>query len=298
MPEDVNWTSRGLDYDPPEIDTTKPHPARVYDYLLGGKDNYPPDRELAEQMIELMPSVAVSSRQNRLFMQRLARYLAAEGIDQFLDIGTGIPTSPNLHEIVQRANPAARVVYLDNDPIVLAHAHALLTSSPQGRVSYIHADMRDAKKVLAAPDLTGTLDLGRPVALSILSTLHFVGDEDAYRLVREYTQALAPGSFFAVSTATGDFNPDTAGTVVSVLNQRIPSWWRNKAQVTAFFDGLELLEPGVIQPHHWRPDAETAGISDGEVTVYCGVARKGQPSSGSTAPTRASVALDVRRRRI
>jgi S-adenosyl methyltransferase len=276
MPENLDWTTRGLDYEPPVIDTSKAHAARVYDYLLGGKDNYPPDRELAEQMTKAMPSVPVTARQNRLFMQRLARYLAAEeGIDQFLDIGTGIPTSPNLHEIVQQVNPAARVVYLDNDPIVLAHAHARLVSAPEGRVAYLHADMRDTKSVLAKPELSATLDLARPVALSILSTLHFVPDEDAYKLVSRYMQALPPGSFLALSTATPDFNPETASSTVSVLSTHsIPVRWRTKTEITAFFDGLELLEPGVIQVHHWRPDAAADEALDAGVTMYCGLARK------------------------
>jgi SAM-dependent methyltransferase len=218
----------------------------------------------------------VTARQNRLFMRRLARYLAAEeGIDQFLDIGTGIPTSPNLHEIVQQVNPAARVVYLDNDPIVLAHAHARLTSASPGKVTYIHADLRDTQAVLEAPDLTATLDLGRPVALSILSTLHFIPDEDAYRLVREYVRALSPGSFLALSMATADFSPQTDGKARSVLSANsMPARSRTKAEVTSFFDGLELIEPGVVPVHRWRPDPSAAGARDTDVTLYCGLARK------------------------
>ena len=276
MPEDLEWTTRELDYEPPVIDTSKAHAARVYDYLLGGKDNYPPDRELAEQMTAAMPSVPVTARQNRLFMQRLARYLAAEeGIDQFLDIGTGIPTSPNLHEIAQRVNPAARVVYLDNDPIVLAHAHARLISTPEGRVAYLHADMRDTRSVLETPELIATLDLGRPVALSILSTLHFVQDEDAYPLVRQYMRALPSGSFLAVSTVTPELNPETASSARSLLTtNNMTNRWRTKTEIAAFFDGLELMEPGVIQVHHWRPDAAADEALDAEVAMYCGLARK------------------------
>jgi len=277
MPEDVDWTTRGLDYEPPEIDTTKAHSARLYDYLLGGKDNYPPDREAAERLMKVMPSALVTAQQNRLFMRRLTRFLATEqGISQFLDIGTGIPTSPNLHEIAQEINPAARVVYADNDPIVLAHAHARLTSAPQGLVAYIHADMRDTDAIMTAPALTATLDLSRPVALSILSTLHFIPDNDqAYGLVRRYMLLLPPGSFLALSMGTADFTPKGDGPAVSVLSANgLPVRSRTRTEVNAFLDGLELIEPGVVQVHQWRPDADAAGVGDTQITLYCGVARK------------------------
>jgi hypothetical protein len=278
MPEDVDWTTRGLDYEPPEIDTSQAHAARMYDYFLGGKDNYPPDREAAEQLIKVIPSVPVTIRQNRLFLRRVVRYLAAdEGIGQFLDIGTGIPTSPNVHEIAQQADPAARVVYVDNDPIVLAHAHARLTSSPQGQVAYIHADMRDAGEVLGAPDLIATLDLSRPAALLILSTLHLITDaEEARELLRRYVAALAPGSFLALSVSTEDgFSPDASDEAVSLLRARgIPVLDRTYGEVTALFDGLELVEPGVVLVHQWRPDAGTAEARDSLIGLYCGVARK------------------------
>jgi SAM-dependent methyltransferase len=278
MPEDMDQTTRDHDNAPPEIDTTKAHSARVYDYLLGGKDNYPPDREAAEQLIKIVPSVPVTVRQNSLFMQRLARYLAAEeGIDQFLDIGTGIPTSPNLHQIAQRANPAARVVFVDNDPIVLAHARARLTSGPLGRVEYIHADLRDALSVLTAPDLMATLDLSRPVGLFILSTLHLITDADEAReLLGRYVDALAPGSFVAVSVSTNEgFTPQAANAAISVLSTRgIPVMQRTHAEVTAIFDGLELIEPGVVRVNKWRPDADTPEAHLSEIGLYCGVARK------------------------
>jgi len=277
MPENLDWTARGLDYEPPEIDTTKAHSARLYDYLLGGKDNYPPDREAAERLMKVMPSAQVMAQQNRLFMRRLTRYLAAgQGISQFLDIGTGIPTSPNLHEIAQQINPAARVVYADNDPIVLAHAHARLTSASQGRVAYIHADLRDTDSITTAPDLTATLDLSQPVALSILATLHFIPDDNqAYELVRRYMLPLPPGSFLALSMGTADYAPQGEGLAVSVSRaQGIRVRSRTRAEVSAFFDGLELIEPGVVPVHQWRPDADAAEVRDSEVTLYCGVARK------------------------
>ncbi len=277
MPEDVDWTTRGLDYEPPQIDTSTAHAARMYDYFLGGKDNYPPDREAAEQLIKFVPSVPESVRQNRQFLHRVARYLAAEeGISQFLDIGTGIPTSPNLHEIAQQINPAARVVYLDNDPIVLAHAHARLTSAPQGQVRYMHADLRDAEAVLTAPDLTATLDLSRPAALLILSTLHLLPDaEEAHELVRRYVTALAPGSFLALSIVTQDYNTpeERANSLSSLSASGVPIRPRTHAEATALFEGLELVEPGVVLVNHWRPDADS-GAPEFRGSLYGAVARK------------------------
>jgi trans-aconitate methyltransferase len=277
MPEDVEWTTRKLNYKPPEIDTSKAHSARLYDYLLGGKDNYPPDRKAAEEVIKATPSIVVAARQNRLFLERLTRYLAAdEGVDQFLDVGTGIPTSPNVHETVQRVNPAARVAYVDNDPIVLAHVRALLNSSPEGRVVYIQADMRDTGAVLSAPDLTGTLDFSRPIALLILSTLHFITDHDEARgLLGRYVARLAPGSFLALSVATTDnAEPAAASQALAVFRAHgLPVLKRTHAEVTALFDGLELIEPGVVRVNRWRPDARADPEASG-VGIYGGVARK------------------------
>jgi hypothetical protein len=277
MPDGVGWASRGLDYEPPEIDTSKAHSARVYDYLLGGKDNYPPDREAAEQLIKISPLVPLVLRQNRLFMHRLTRYLAAEeGMTQFLDIGTGIPTSPNVHEIAQRANPAARVVYVDNDPIVLAHARARLTSSPEGKVVYMHADMRADETIMTAPDMASTLDLSRPVALLIISTLHFILDAtEAGELLDRYVARLAPGSFLALSVLTGDTkSPDQRDQAISELDARgIKVLLRTHAETTALFDGLELVQPGVVRVNEWRPDAE-ADSDNLSAALYGAVARK------------------------
>jgi len=276
MPQDEDWTTRKLDYEPPRIDTSKAHSARVYDYILGGKDNYLPDREAAEQLLKATPSAEASVRQNRQFMQRVARYLAAdEGIGQFLDIGTGIPTSPNLHEVTQQVNPAARVVYLDNDPIVLAHAHARLTSSPEGKVTYIHADMRDVRAVLTAPELTATLDLSQPVALLILSTLHLITDPDEAReLLGAYVAALAPGSVLALSVSTNDTLPADDQGVSSLRSSGINVLQRTRAEVTALFDGLELIEPGVVLVNQWRPEADAPEAKLAEIGLSCGVARK------------------------
>lgn len=277
MPQDADWTARKLDYEPPRIDTSKAHSARVYDYILGGKDNYLPDREAAEQLIKVSPSAPESVRQNRQFLHRVVRYLnAEEGISQFLDIGTGIPTSPNLHEVAQQVNPAARIVYLDNDPIVLAHAHARLTSSPEGKVTYIHADMRDVEAVLTAPELMSTLDLSQPVGLLILSTLHLITDPgEARELLRGYVAALAPGSFLAVSVATNDFIPESGDRGISSLRSNgIAVLPRTRAEVTDLFDGLELIEPGVVLVNQWRPEAGAPEAKLSEIGLYCGVARK------------------------
>jgi trans-aconitate methyltransferase len=277
MPDAVDWASQGLDYEPPEIDTSRAHSARVYDYLLGGKDNYPPDREAAEQLIKISPLVPLVLRQNRLFMHRLTRYLAAEeGIAQFLDIGTGIPTSPNVHEIAQQANPAARVVYLDNDPIVLAHARARLTSSPEGKVVYMHADMRADKTIMTSPEMSGALDFSRPAALLIISTLHFILDAaEAHELLDRYVARLAPGSFLALSVLTGDTeSPDQRDQAISELDARgIKVMLRTHAETTALFDGLELMQPGVVRVNRWRPDAE-ADPDNLSAALYGAVARK------------------------
>jgi S-adenosyl methyltransferase len=277
MPEDIDWATRGLDYEPPQIDTSKAHIARIYDYLLGGKDNYPPDREAAEQLLSFAPSLPETVRQNRLFMQRVTRYLAEEGIDQFLDIGTGIPTSPNLHEVAQRVNPAARVVYLDNDPIVLAHAHARLTSTPVGRVAYIHADMRDTESVLTAPELTATLDLSRPAGLFILSTLHMIPDADEAReMLDRYVAPLASGSYVALSVGVSDglTTPASSGMGAVLASRGISTLGRTSAEFATLFDGLELIEPGVVPVNQWRPEVDIPAADLPHVELSCGVARK------------------------
>lgn len=277
MPDDMTWTHRPLAYNPPEIDTSVAHSARVYDYILGGKDNYPSDREAADQMLAGWPNLRISMRENRKFMHRAVQYLAEQGIDQFLDIGTGIPTSPNLHEIAQGVIPGARVVYVDNDPIVLAHAGARLTGTPQGRIAYIHADMNDPDAILRAPELTDTLDLDRPVALSIIAVLQFVlDDQKAYDLVKHYLQLLPPGSFLAMSTVTTDSSPKPIGTVVAEYTKRgMPARNRTKAEVQPFFDGLQLVEPGVTLVHKWRPAPGTEkDVKDSDVAMYGGVALK------------------------
>ncbi|MYS22435.1 S-adenosyl methyltransferase [Streptomyces sp. DvalAA-14] len=277
MSDDMAWTRRPAQYEAPQIDTGVPHSARVYDFILGGKDNYAPDREAAEQMLAGWPSLRVSMRENRTFMHRAVRFLAEQGIDQFLDIGTGIPTSPNLHEIAQGVLPSARVVYVDNDPIVLAHAGARLNSTPEGRIAYLHADLRDPEAIVRTPELTDTLDLSRPVALSIIAVLQFItDDQQAYRLVKQYLDLLPAGSWLVLSTVTVDSSPEPIGEVVAEYTKRgMPARNRTKAEVEQFFAGLDLVEPGVVLVHSWRPAPGTEGdVLDSEVAMYGGVARK------------------------
>jgi hypothetical protein len=262
---------------PPLIDTGVAHSARVYDYVLGGKDNYQVDREAAEQMLNGWPSLRTSMRENRKFMHRAVQYAAEQGLDQFLDIGTGIPTSPNLHEVAQAVIPSARVLYVDKDPIVFVHAAARLTGTPEGRIAYLRADMLEPESVFGSPELAGTLDLGRPVALSLIAVLQFVLDkEEAYGLVRGYLDRLAPGSLLALTTVTTNTDPEDAGTVTQEYTKRgIPVRDSTRADVEPFFTGLEMVDPGITLIHRWRPEPGTEGkVRDSEVGMYAGVARK------------------------
>ncbi|MDT3444379.1 SAM-dependent methyltransferase [Pseudofrankia sp. BMG5.37] len=260
--------------------TDRAHSARMYDYYLGGKDNFPADRTAAEQVKAALPEVPQAAVQNRLFLVRAARFLAAEvGIRQFLDIGTGIPTSPNLHEVVQGVAPESRVVYADNDPIVLAHARALLTSNMQGRTAYVDADVREPGRILTAPELLDTLDLTRPVALSLVAILHFVSDEDgAYEVVRELVAALPAGSYLMLSSLTADYNPASVNTAVGVYHaQGLTCVARGRDAFVRFFDGLDIVEPGPTPTHLWRPDTTAPPSLEAEAggnIIYAAVARK------------------------
>ncbi|MFH9402097.1 SAM-dependent methyltransferase [Streptomyces sp. NPDC017638] len=257
-----------------DIDTSRPHPARVYDWFLGGKDNYPVDEELGRRIAAIdAGSAPRTARANRAFMRRAIRTLATRhGIRQFLDIGTGIPTEPNLHQIAQSAAPDARVVYVDNDPIVLAHAGALLVGTPEGVTEYVQADARDPRTILDRA--ARVLDLGRPVALSLIALLHFVADEDgAHDLVRTLVDALAPGSALVLSTMTADFEPENVGKgIAAYAAGGVTLVARSHAEVGTFFAGLGLLEPGIVPVTDWRPDEPPAG--GGPVSLYGGVALK------------------------
>ncbi|MCM3920316.1 SAM-dependent methyltransferase [Frankia sp. AiPs1] len=255
-----------------------PHSARMYDYYLGGKDNFPADREAAERALAVFSAARVMAQQNRAFMVRVTRYLAGEvGVRQFLDVGTGIPTSPNLHEVAQGIAVDARVVYADNDPIVLTHARALLASTPQGRTAYLDADLRDPERILTAAELQSTLDLTEPVALSVIAILHFVPDDaDPYGVVARLLEALPSGSYLALTHATADFDPAAQEMAATYRARGITAVERSRAQVTRFFDGLELVEPGVQVVHRWRPDDLTAApdITDAQVSIYGALGRK------------------------
>lgn len=262
---------------PVDLRTDQPHPARVYDYLLGGKDNFEADREAADRSLARFPHANTPPRQNRGFLRRAVNYLAREvGIRQFLDIGTGLPTSPNVHQVAQAANPDTRVMYVDNDPIVLAHARALLTSSPEGRTGYIDADVRDPDDIFDRAQ--EVLDLDQPVGLLLLSIIHFVRDEeDPYGLVRRYLDRLAPGSYLALSHLTGEFDRPTWQYISSQYDGTSHTMVvRDQATAKGFFDGLELIEPGVVLVNRWRPDPDgnPDALEDRHVSCWCGVARK------------------------
>lgn len=269
---DRSGGSQGID-----LRTDVPHSARVYDYLIGGKDNYAADRAAGDASVEAWPSLPTSMKQTRIFMHRVTRTLAAEyGMRQFLDIGTGIPTPPNLHEVAQEVTPEAQVVYVDNDPIVLAHARALLQSSPEGKTGYIQADMRDPEAILRDPKLHEVIDLKQPVVLSLIAIVHFVLDEDdPHGIIQRLMRELAPGSFLALTVFTGDTDPERVAGVGRTYNERgIPLQIRDRAEAERFFDGLDLIDPGVTLVHHWRPDGMSDQVPDSHIAMYGGVARK------------------------
>jgi hypothetical protein len=262
----------------PNLHADRPHPARVYDYLLGGKDNFAADRAAAENGLRANPNSRIPPRENRAFLRRVVRYLAREGgIRQFLDIGTGIPTSPNVHEVAQAIVPDARIVYVDNDPMVLVHARALLTSSPQGRTEYIDADLRNVEGLLASPQLRATIDLDQPVGLLLIAIMHFVGDDDdPYGIVERLRAALPSGSYLALSHLTGDFDPAAWEGVAEVYRRTgVTLQVRSRPDIERFFAGFEMIEPGVQVLPAWRPDDDAgAPPTDVQVSVYGGLARK------------------------
>ncbi|GGT12506.1 SAM-dependent methyltransferase [Streptomyces chromofuscus] len=258
------------------IDTSKPHPARMYDWYLGGKDNYPVDEEMGRQMLALDPRVPVMARVNRAFMHRATRWLAGNGVRQFLDIGTGIPTEPNLHQVAQAVAPDARVVYCDNDPIVLAHAAALLRGTPEGVTEYLQADVREPAAIIEGA--RKTLDFGRPVALSLVALLHFVPDEDgAHELVADLLSELPSGSYLMMTHATADFTPEESAAATDKLRAAgVTLALRSREEFARFFAGLELVEPGVVVVPEWHPELgePVPGQDDGVIPGYAAVGRK------------------------
>ena len=259
-----------------EIDTSKPHPARMYDWFLGGKDNYPVDEEMAKQLLQVDSRGRDMARVNRAVMHRATRWLAENGIRQFLDIGTGIPTEPNLHQIAQAAAPDARIVYCDNDPIVLAHAEALLRSTPEGATEYIQADARRPEEILERAGKV--LDFDEPIALSLVALLHFVGDEDgAYEIVRSLMDRLSSGSYLVLSHVARDFDPEGADKAAAMYKARgLTLQPRTREEVARFFTEYELIEPGVSLAAEWHPElGEVVPVSgDAPIPGWVGVARK------------------------
>jgi O-methyltransferase involved in polyketide biosynthesis len=258
---------------PAGIDTSVPHSARIWNYWLGGKDNFAVDRAVGGQVREMFPGIARVARAQREFLVRAVSYLAGPvGIRQFLDIGTGLPSADNTHQVAQRAAPACRVVYVDNDPIVLVHARALLTSDPQGATAYVEADLRDPDRILTAA--AQTLDFTQPVALMLLGILgHISDDEEAASVAKALLGGLAADSYLVVADGV---NTDQAGNEAQDrYNQRspVPYHLRSPAQLAAFFDSLRLIGPGVVSCSQWRP-APQAGIEAPDAAVYCGVAVK------------------------
>jgi len=267
------------------LDTTVSHSARIWNYWLGGKDNFAVDREAGDRVAAMLPIIVAQARADRAFLGRAVRYLAGqEGIRQFLDVGTGLPTADNTHQVAQRTAPEARIVYVDNDPLVLAHARALLTSSPEGVCDYVEADLREPEKILA--EAARTLDFAQPVALLLLGVLHHISDTgQAQELVGRLTAALAPGSFLAINHSTSAVSGAAMEEAVAHWNRvGTPSMTlRSPQQIARFFDGLDLLEPGVVSCSRWRPDTSPLGGQPPEVDEFCGVARKPKPATARPA---------------
>ncbi|OKK11045.1 SAM-dependent methyltransferase [Streptomyces sp. CB02400] len=284
------------------IDSSKAHPARVYDVFLGGKDHYPADLSAAAAGLAANPRGYLDVRHNRDFLRRAVNTLVTDdGIRQFLDIGTGLPTAENVHQIAQRVAPESRVVYVDNDPVVLAHARALLTSGPEGRTDYIDADLKDPATILERA--ARTLDFDRPVALCLVAVLHFVEDEEAYPIVRELVDALPSGSRVVLSHLTEDLNPENVRAVQRTYTERGFTFvLRTRAEVERFLTGnsLDVVDPGVVPVHRWRPDhaapvperpeasylegldpiervryEDVNDVTDADINVYGAVATKG-----------------------
>ena len=262
--------SRGIH----RFDARVAHPARVYDYGLGGKDNFEADRVAGEATIAAYPAIRASARANRAFLARSVRYLAAEeGVRQFLDIGTGLPTANNTHEVAQSVAPESRIVYVDNDPLVLSHARALLASRPEGVTAYLDADLRDTDQMLE--QAADTLDFTQPVAIMLLAILHYIPDlDEAQRIVARLVSAVPSGSFMAISHAASDISPEQMAEMIRRLNEHMAEGnhvGRTREVVAQFFDGLDVLEPGVVKVTEWRPQSKIE--AEGPTSLWGGVAR-------------------------
>lgn len=256
------------------FDTSVAHVARVYNYWLGGKDNFAADRAAGEQAIKAFPNIVLSARANRAFLARAVRFLAEEaGIRQFLDIGTGIPSANNTHEVAQSVAPESRVVYVDNDPVVLVHARALLASNPKGATDYIDADLRNPQQILAGAGRL--LDFSRPVAVMLMAILQHIDDEDdPYQIVAALLGGLQPGSYLALSHPAKDIDAEAMAKMADTLNQTMAEkvTFRDRPAVARFFNGLELVEPGMVQASKWRPVSEAEAASP--AALWAGMARR------------------------
>jgi hypothetical protein len=259
--------------EPLSFDTSVAHSARMYDYWLGGKDNYAADREAAELALEANPNILSGVRANRAFLRRAVQYLAGEaGIRQFLDIGTGLPTNENTHEVAQSIAPESRVVYVDSDPIVLAHARALLTSSPEGATAYIEADARDTAAIVA--QAARTLDFSEPVAVMMLLVLQYIPDTDhPGEVVSALMGAMPAGSYLTISDTAADIDSQRGASVAERLNTRMgPArlTMRSREQIAAFFDGLDMVDPGLVPLPQWRALFDPGQL----INAYAGMGRK------------------------
>ena len=263
---------------PPEIDTSRPHTARIYDYFLGGQNHFAADREVAEKSLASVPSGRIGAREQRAFLGRAVTYLAAgAGIRQFLDIGAGLPTTNNVHEVAQAIAPSARVVYVDNDPLVLAHARVLLTSSEEGRTAYIHASLRSPGEILSSPVVREVLDFSQPIALMLVGILHFLEDKDEpERIIGTLLDALPPGSYLTASHLNPEHDPvGVAAGVRAYLAGGVTVQARDSREFAALaFRDLELVPPGVVSVSEWRPESPGPQPTRAEVSCYGGLGRK------------------------
>jgi hypothetical protein len=263
------------------LDTSVAHPARIWDYLLGGKDNFAADRAAANHVIEATPVVVNVARADRAFLANVVHHLAADlGIRQFLDIGTGLPTANNTHEVAQRAAPESRVVYVDNDPIVLSHARALLTSDPRGATDYIDADARDTSVILTTA--AKTLDFSQPVAVMLLGILLFIPDgDDPWAITARLMDAVPPGSYLAISHGASDIQAQAVATASSRYNEHsaVSMRLRARPEFTRFFDGLDLAPPGVVPINHWQPGPPRQEPDQAALPAYAALGRKAAPAS-------------------
>jgi SAM-dependent methyltransferase len=273
MPEDAGRLVRELDYEPPEIDTTRAHVARMYDYYLDGKDNYPADRAAVEAVEKAMPGVRQLARENRAFLRRAVRFMTASGIRQFIDIGAGLPTAGNTHEVAQREIPEARVAYVDNDPIVLAHGRALLAKNDNTIV--VTADMRRPAEVTGSSAVRSLIDFSQPVGVLLIAMTHFLTAEEREPVMTALRESLVPGSFLAVTHVTRDGHPAEAVAGVEEAYRATPTpiYFRTRAEVSRFFDGYALIEPGLVTVDAWRPDPADPA-PDATHWLYGGLARR------------------------